>query len=83
MTRLWTGERIRMEVDRAGMPRRFTWKGQRHSVQDIAKHWRVDFGWWKLHIWRDYYKLTTQTGLLVVVYHDLLTGTWYFQQLYD
>jgi len=84
MTRLWeTGERIRMEVDEAGMPRRVTWSGQRHAVQDIAKRWRVDLGWWKLHIWREYYKLTTETGLLVIVYCDLLNRTWYLQRLYD
>jgi len=34
-------------------------------------------------VWREYFKLTTQTGLLVVIYLDLLNGKWYLQRLYD
>ena len=84
MTRLWEiSESIDMETDSAGKPRCFIWKKERHPVQAIGKRWRVDIGWWRLHIWREHFKLTTQTGLLVIVYHDLLTGRWYLQRLYD
>ncbi len=49
-----------------------------------GKH-RVDkvFCYYRLRLWHEYFKLTTDTGLLVVVYHDLVDGTWYMQRLYD
>jgi hypothetical protein len=53
-------------------------------VAEVAKQWRVDVDWWRGEpVTRDYYKLTTTTGLLVIVYRDLLTGAWYLQRLYD
>jgi hypothetical protein len=45
----------------------------------LSHYW----GWWRLRLWRDYYKLVTDTGLLVIVYYDLLEGKWYLQQLFD
>ena len=54
-----------------------------HPVQAVAKRWRVDQEWWQARIWREYFKLTTKTGLLVIIYRDLLTGDWYLQRLYD
>jgi hypothetical protein len=52
-------------------------------VQGIAKRWRVDVDWWRGRVWREYFKLTTHTGLLVILYRDVLTGRWYLQRLYD
>lgn len=84
MTRLWPhGERIAVVSDAAQAPRAFTWQGQAHRVQEIAKRWRVDIDWWHERVWREYFKLTTRTGLLVVLYRDVLTGHWYLQRLYD
>ena len=45
--------------------------------------WRVDGEWWRGRIWRDYFRLTTATGLRVVIYHDLLTDEWCLQRLLD
>jgi hypothetical protein len=64
-------------------PRRLHLARQTHTVQGIAKRWRVDVEWWRKRIWREYFKLYTHTGLLVVLYRDLLTGQWYLQRLYD
>ena len=64
-------------------PQAFTWQGQIHQVQQVVKRWRVDQEWWQQRIWREYFKLSTQSGLLVVIYRDLLTGQWYLQRLYD
>jgi len=84
MTRLWeVSELIEVEVDATGAPLRFKWREQFHPVERIGKRWRVDLGWWHVHIWREHYKLATETGLLVIVYRDLLTGQWYLQRLYD
>lgn len=84
MTHLWPeGELIEVRCDGPENPYAFTWRGTLHSVEGIAKRWRVDVDWWRMHIWREYFKLYTHSGLLVILYHDLLTGEWYLQRLYD
>ena len=84
MTRLWLiGSVIAVQHDAWLVPQAFTWQGQTHRVQQLSKRWRIDQGWWEQRIWREYFKVTTQTGLLVIIYRDLLTGEWYLQRLYD
>ena len=84
MTRLWSaGTAILVHNDALMTPLSFTWQGQTHQVQKIAKRWRVDQDWWQQRVWREYFKLTTQSGLLVIIYRDLVTGDWYLQRLYD
>ncbi len=84
MTRLWVaGIRIKVFLNPGGLPQQGHWGGRTHPVQEVVHHWRVDAGWWRLRIWRDYYKLVTTTGLLVVVYHDLVRDEWFLQRIYD
>jgi hypothetical protein len=85
MSPLWReGQPIEIETNPLGMPVSLRWQGRSHSVAHVANHWRVDEGWWRgERIWREYFKLATTTGLLVIVYHDLSTGTWHLQRLYD
>lgn len=84
MTRLWPeGEPITVASDGNETPGSFEWQGHTHPVTGISKRWRVDEGWWRRRVWREYFKLSTGSGLLVIIYHDLLTGRWYLQRLYD
>lgn len=84
MTQFWQqGLPIKVLHDRQYVPQRIIWRGETHVVDHIAQRWRVDEGWWHWRIWRDYWKLTTRSGLLFVIYHDLLRGDWYLQRLYD
>lgn len=84
MTYLWPkGESIAVKSDELASPLVIIWQGRRHQVQRIAKRWRVDQGWWRKRVWREYFKLTTQTGLLVVIFREVQTGNWYLQRLYD
>lgn len=84
MTRLWPDgsplDDVQLSTEQ---PRRFTWQGQPHPVAAIHKRWRIQADWWHEATWRDYFKLSTATGLLVIIYHDLQTGEWYLQRLYD
>ncbi|MEA3459622.1 MAG: hypothetical protein U9R11_02940, partial [Chloroflexota bacterium] len=64
-------------------PRSFEWRGRTHPVKEMCRRWRVDEGWWRSRIWREYFKLVTATGLLVVIYRDKLTDRWYLSRLYD
>ncbi|MCC7209329.1 MAG: hypothetical protein IT323_18610 [Anaerolineae bacterium] len=84
MTYLWPdGQPITVEVDGLDMPHQFTWQGRVHPVQGIANYWRVDEDWWRGRICRNYFKLYTRTGLLAVLFKDLLNGRWYLERLYD
>ena len=52
-------------------------------MAEIAKQWRVNADWWRgAPVARDYFKLATTTGLLLIIYRDH-TGAWYLQRLYD
>ena len=84
MTRLWPkGQPLAVVSDTDGTPRSFAWQGHTHPVTGISKRWQVDNGWWRMRVWREYFKLETGTGLLVIIYRDLLTDQWYLQRLYD
>jgi len=84
MTRLWPeGSPITVLIGATEEPSQFSWQGQTHAAKEITRRWRINLDWWREGVWRDYFKLTTQTGLLVVIFHDLQTGQWYLQRLYD
>ena len=84
MTHFWpAGEPIRVETTVEGDPARITWQGQAHEVALITRRWRVDSDWWRTRTWRAYYKLSTDTGLLLIIYQDLGREGWYVQRLYD
>ena len=84
MSRLWpSGVGLAVTTGEDGIPQRLTWQGQAHEVAAVTRRWRVNVDWWRARIWRDYFKLTTRSGLLLVVYHDLQDDGWYLQRLYD
>jgi hypothetical protein len=84
MTRLWLeGQLIAVLLNERAQPDAFTWQGQQHQVEHITRQWRVDGDWWCERVWRNYYKLHTDTGLLLILYQDLLSGQWFLQRLYD
>ena len=84
MSRFWpAGVPITVTCDDLATPVLFAWEGHRHRVAQIVDRWRVDEGWWKRRIWREYFQLTTETGLLVLIYHDVRSGDWRLQRLYD
>jgi len=85
MTRLWSqGERIEVWGGE-GMPAGFEWHGEPHRVQDVCNCWRIHTRWWEPEhaIWREYLKVVTDTGLLCLIYDDLLTGDWFLSRIYD
>ena len=77
------GEHIPVELDDVERPTAFLWHGQRHEVEGVADHWRIDEDWWQRRLWRDYFKVTTTSGYLMLIYHDLVGGNWYLQRVYD
>jgi hypothetical protein len=84
MSPFWPeGYPLELEADEWWTPLCFVWSGENHSVEGIIERWRIDEAWWRGRIWREYFRLTTRSGLLVEVYHDLTTGDWFIQRLYD
>ena len=86
MTRLWAeGEAVQVELDQRGWPACFRWQGQLHPVQHIWQRWHVDTDWWADagRVWREYIALTTQDGLLCVLYFDLTEQVWRLSRVYD
>lgn len=84
MTYFWPGGTpITVEVDATGRPVRILWNGKQHPVDRVAVGWLVDDRWWIARVWRLYYLVTTRTGLLMVVFRNVLTNTWSLERLYD
>lgn len=74
---------INVQTDDDGTPLRLVVEGHTHAVEQVANHWRVDATWWRIRVWRDYFKLVTGSGMLVLIYHDILNGGWFLQRVYD
>lgn len=84
MTRLWEqGIPIRVRADSLGVPQSFTWEGRRYTVARLTRRWRVDEQWWRGRVWREYFELVTGSRLLAILYHDLASGEWCLQRVYD
>lgn len=67
------------------LPASFIWRNSEHQILEIANRWTVHSRWWEpgKMVWRQYFKVVTDTGILCQVYHDLLQDRWFFARLYD
>ena len=86
MTRMWPeGEPIIVALDGQGNPIRFVWQGHIYRVSRIWQRWQTDSEWWSPQgrVWRAYVSLSTNDGLLCVLYHDRLADEWFLSKLYD
>ena len=72
---------IEVELDGAGRLVAIAWAGRREPVE-VCNRWRVDEGWWRDPIARDYFKLVGPRWL-ALVYLDRLDGTWHLERIYD
>jgi hypothetical protein len=82
LTRLWVeGEPVEVWGGE-GTPGGFKWNRASHRVQEVCNRWRAHALWWEPNemVWREYLKVVTNTGLLCLIYRDLLTGSWYLQR---
>jgi hypothetical protein len=72
---------IDVELDEAGRLVAIAWAGRREAVE-VCNQWRVDEGWWRDPIARDYFKVAGDRWL-ALVYLDRVGGTWHLERLYD
>lgn len=53
------------------------WRGQRRRVQAIVNVWRVDDGWWRAEIRRQYFDVQLEAGPRVTIFENCLSGEWF------
>jgi hypothetical protein len=85
VTRLWRESEPVETWGEETMPDGFVWQGSPHRILEIGNRWRVHTCWWAPDetLWREYLKVTTDTGLLCLLYRDLPSGNWFLARLYD
>jgi len=84
VTRFWAdGVAIAVTCDALATPQAFIWEQQRHIVLTVCDRWRVEEGWWRQRVYREYFQVVTRSGLPAEIYHDVLTARWYLQRVYD
>ena len=69
------------ELDSNGRLVAIRWAGRREPVE-VCNQWRVEEGWWREPIARDYFKVVGPR-LLALVYLDRVDGIWHLERLYD
>ena len=86
MTRLWPEGQVLKVQSEEETPTSFVWQGKTHHIAEVCNRWRGQTRWWEPRetIWREYWKVvTTNTGLLCLIYCDLASGAWFLARLYD
>jgi hypothetical protein len=66
-------------------PEGFVWKNASHTIVEVSNVWRVHTRWWEPRqvVWREYWKVVTDTGLLCQIYRDMENGGWFIARVYD
>jgi hypothetical protein len=52
---------------------------------EICNTWVIHTLWWEPSqtVWREYLKVVTDTGMLCVIFRDLLRGGWFLVRIFD
>ena len=51
------------------------------DIIKITDRWRIDDEWWREdRVSRTYFQLLLQNDQAIIVFHDDVNGTWYWQQ---
>jgi hypothetical protein len=85
VTRLWPeGEPVQVWSEKNELAG-FIWQGAAHRIQEVCNCWRIHTRWWEPgeDVWREYQKVTTDTGLLCLLYQDLMGEGWFLARVYD
>lgn len=84
MNPFWPDGQAVLVTAEDGRPALFHWRARVHRVQHLSAHWRIHTKWWtENEIWRDYWQVATDTGLLAVLYANLLSGEWLLERIYE
>jgi hypothetical protein len=80
-----SGEELRAQADRHGLPTAFVWHGRPHRVVTVEEVREPRLDWWAPtgEVHRTYYVVTTDRGLICEIFRDETTATWHLSRLYD
>lgn len=73
---------VTVEVDASGAPAAVGRLGGLADgrIECINDSWRIDDEWWRHTISRQYFEVMLEGGKRVVLFLDLITGSWFMQQ---
>jgi hypothetical protein len=72
---------LRVREGAAGIPESIELFGVVSEVQ-VVERWRISERWWPQPIDREYLRVTGP-GWLALIFHDLLSGGWFLERIYD
>ena len=72
---------LRVREDAAGILQSIELFGVVSEVQ-VVERWRISERWWPQPIDREYLRVTGP-GWLALIFHDLLSGGWFLERIYD
>ena len=78
MTRYWPqGLAIEIWGD-DDAPLGFFWQGTPRHIVEVCNRWRMHTRWWEPEkaVWREYWKVATDDGLLCLLFYDRLRDRW-------
>ena len=65
---------------RQDIPIAIQYNNTHRSIETVREMWRVDDEWWRDQIARRYIEVVLEGGKHVVLFEDLLKGTWFVQE---
>jgi len=80
ITPLNTPREINVLINSRDEPDVVTRNGRRTRVSAIMNNWRIDDDWWRDEISRQYFQVELKSGLVITIFHDLISGKWYEQR---
>jgi hypothetical protein len=80
ITPLHTPRGIGVLMNSSDEPDVVTRNGRQIQVSAIMNTWRIDDDWWRDEISRQYFQVELKSGLIITIFHDLVSGRWYEQR---
>lgn len=73
---------VRVECGVQGLPCSVYWRGRRQRVTAVLNRWRVEGRWWDEPVARNYVKLLTEDGSLLLLVYDSTLMVWHIRRIY-
>ncbi|HVB76702.1 MAG TPA: hypothetical protein VNI34_02660 [Candidatus Nitrosotalea sp.] len=73
---------VEVQVDAEGVPRRLRGDPLLGSLRPVLS-WRAEVDWWERPVLREYWRALLQDRLLLEIYHELDSGRWFLERVFD
>ena len=72
---------VQVKADTGGIPVQMKHSDLWIDIIKVADRWRIDDEWWREErVSRTYFQLLMQNGQSIIMFHDDVNGTWYWQR---